>query len=131
MCNYGEKSNEDRPPVMFDPSSYEEIPRQVDDSSSDESEISHQRSWVDGRPRDVGCILKGGSSEVAVIAAVGQALIKAGWRRLKVTVDSGAAGSVIHPDEEPEYPRVQHLEPIFYQTASGEPLENNGEQIWS
>ena len=45
-----------------------------------------------------------------------------------MAVESGAAESVIPADEVPDYPKLKHAEDIFYQTASGEPLPNLGQQ---
>ena len=45
-----------------------------------------------------------------------------------MAVDSGAAESVMPVGEVPEYTPVQHPEQIYYQTASGETLANEGEQ---
>ena len=75
----------------------------------------------------VGCIYPGQANPTAVIAAISNE-VKAGWRRVKLTVDSGAAESVMSPEEVPDYPRKQHPHDIYYQTASGEPLKNEGEQ---
>ena len=47
---------------------------------------------------------------------------------MRVTVDSGAAESVIPSDAVPEYESVPHAEDMFYQTASGEIMANEGEQ---
>ena len=52
-----------------------------------------------------------------------------GWRRVRVAVDSGAAESVIPTGEVPEYPPKQLSEPVYYQTASGETIANEGEQV--
>ena len=53
---------------------------------------------------------------------------KAGWRRMRVTVDSGAAESVIPTDEMPEYTKHRHPVEEYVQTATGEPIVNEGEQ---
>ena len=47
---------------------------------------------------------------------------------MKVTVDLGAAESVIPESEETRYPKRRHDQEIFYSTASGEPILNVGEQ---
>ena len=74
----------------------------------------------------LGCILNSGAT--AVINSVAAARLEAGWRRMKVTVDSGAAESVIPELEETRYPKSKHAQDIFYSTASGEPILNLGEQ---
>ena len=51
-----------------------------------------------------------------------------GWKKMRVTVDSGAAESVIPSDEVVNYAKHRHAEEEFFQTASGEPLRNEGEQ---
>ena len=53
---------------------------------------------------------------------------QAGWRRMRVTVDSGAAESVIPTDEMPEYTKHRHPVEEYFQTATGEPIVNEGEQ---
>ena len=52
----------------------------------------------------------------------------AGWRRIGITVDSGAADSVASPESFPGYRIVEHIIPMFYQSATGEPIINLGEQ---
>ena len=52
-----------------------------------------------------------------------------GWRRIKVAMDSGAAESVIPIGEVPEYPPTPLEEAVYYQTASGETIANEGEQV--
>ena len=51
-----------------------------------------------------------------------------GWRRVGITVDSGAADSVADPESFPGYSVRKHPRPIFYQSATGEPITNIGEQ---
>ena len=51
-----------------------------------------------------------------------------GWRQVAITVDSGAADSVVNPDMFPGYAVRKHERPIFYQSATGEPICNRGEQ---
>ena len=51
-----------------------------------------------------------------------------GWRRMRVTVDSGAAESVIPIDEVTNYEKVPRVMEEYFQTASGEPIRNEGEQ---
>ena len=64
----------------------------------------------------------------AVSSPMAASMLKKGWRRLEVTVDSGAAESVIPADEIPEYPLKKHEHDIYYSTATGEPIMNMGEQ---
>ena len=64
-----------------------------------------------------------------VIGAIGSQESHMGWRRVRAAVDSGAAESVIPTGEVPEYPPKQLSEPIYYQTASGETIANEGEQV--
>ena len=45
-----------------------------------------------------------------------------------ITVDSGAADSVASPESFPGYRVVEHAAPQFYQSATGEPIVNLGEQ---
>ena len=52
----------------------------------------------------------------------------AGWRRIGITVDSGAADSVASPESFPGYEVVEHPTLQFYQSATGEPIINLGEQ---
>ena len=52
----------------------------------------------------------------------------AGWRRIGITVDSGAADSVASPESFPGYRIVEHITPKFSQSATGEPIINLGEQ---
>ena len=47
---------------------------------------------------------------------------------MAVTIDSGAAESVIPLNEVQTYEKRRHPNSIWYQTASGEPLINEGEQ---
>ena len=51
-----------------------------------------------------------------------------GWRRVGITVDSGAADSVADPRAFPGYEVRKRLSPVFYQSATGEPITNVGEQ---
>ena len=64
-----------------------------------------------------------------MIGAIGSQESHMGWRRVRVAVDSGAAESVIPTGEVPEYPPKQLSEPVYYQTASGETIANEGEQV--
>ena len=68
------------------------------------------------------------SGATTVINAIGPSPVQAGWKRMKVTVDSGAAESVIPETEETRYAKVPHPHQIFYSTASGEPIMNVGDQ---
>ena len=77
--------------------------------------------------RTLGCLNNAGPSGAVVLNFVGRS-VKSGRRKLRITVDSGAAESVIPIDAVGNYPKHIHLEPIFYQTASGEPIRNEGEQ---
>ena len=52
-----------------------------------------------------------------------------GWRRVKIAVDSGAAESVILAGATSEYPPVQHSQAIYYTTASGKTIVNEGQQV--
>ena len=52
----------------------------------------------------------------------------AGWTRMGITVDSGAADSVASPLSFPGYNVVEHPSPQLYQSATGEPIVNLGEQ---
>ena len=47
---------------------------------------------------------------------------------MSITVDSGAEESVADPDNFPGFGVVPHPRPIFYQSASGEPICNRGTQ---
>ena len=51
-----------------------------------------------------------------------------GWKRMEVTVDSGAAESVIPLQENTMYKTRKHGVDNWYQTASGEPIIHEGEQ---
>ena len=51
-----------------------------------------------------------------------------GWRKVKVAVDSGAAESVIPIDLIQNYAKIPHSCDEYFQTASGEPIKNEGEQ---
>ena len=52
----------------------------------------------------------------------------AGWTKVGVTVDSGAADSVADPESFPGYAVIDHPKPQFFQSATGEPIVNLGEQ---
>ena len=54
---------------------------------------------------------------------------KEGWTRVGVTIDSGAADSAAAPESFPGYAVIQHSAPQFYQSATGEPIVNVGEQM--
>ena len=47
-----------------------------------------------------------------------------GWRQVAITVDSGAADSVADPGSFPGYQVTKHDVPVFYQSATGEPIQN-------
>ena len=47
---------------------------------------------------------------------------------MRITIDSGAAESVIPSNAIPEYIAIMHEGEIYYQTASGEIIVNEGEQ---
>ena len=49
---------------------------------------------------------------------------KSGWKRMRITVDSGAAESVIPVDEVQNYKRHRLEKDEWFQTASGEPMKN-------
>jgi hypothetical protein len=49
--------------------------------------------------------------------------------RIGVTVDSGAADSVAAPETFAGYPVTPHDQLQFYQSATGEPIVNIGEQL--
>ena len=51
-----------------------------------------------------------------------------GWKRMRITVDSGAAESVIPVDEIRNYAKIPHSCDEYFQTASGEAIRNEGEQ---
>ena len=53
---------------------------------------------------------------------------KSGWKKMRITVDSGAAESVIPFDEVQNYKRYKPERDEWFQTASGEPIKNEGEQ---
>ena len=106
--------------------------RRVSEETTEDPEIARWNARIDellpeddngvvSSCRQIGCIYKGG-----VIGAV-EAEVKSAWRKMKVTVDSGAAESVIPPDVIDNYPLIQHKDDIYYGTASGEPLKNLGE----
>ena len=81
--------------------------------------------WADAEQRDLefaGCF--GKASSIGAMPAQEHA----GWRRVGITVDSGAADSVAAPDAFPGYPVKKHPTPIFYQSATGEPITNTGSQ---
>ena len=69
---------------------------------------------------------KTGDSGAVVINNV--KAVRSGWQRMRVTVDSGAAESVIPLGEITAYPRIKPVVDEWYQTASGEPIKNEGEQ---
>ena len=52
-----------------------------------------------------------------------------GWTKVRVTVDSGAADSVASPETFPGYQVVEHAAPQYFQSATGEPIINMGEQV--
>ena len=52
-----------------------------------------------------------------------------GWTKISVAVDSGAAESVIPLGLVGNWEVVPHERPIFYQSATGEPMENKGAQM--
>lgn len=57
---------------------------------------------------------------------------EAGWRRMKSVMDSGASESVSHPGENPDYevmPSPGSISGQKYVSASGDDIENEGEQI--
>ena len=64
--------------------------------------------------------------ERRMIAAVGPG----GWEYIPsgIMIDSGAAESVADPKTFPGYGVRRHERPIFYQSATGEPITNIGEQ---
>ena len=47
---------------------------------------------------------------------------------MSITFGSGAAESVASPEAFPGYPVKPHPKPILYQSATGEPIVNRGEQ---
>ena len=51
-----------------------------------------------------------------------------GWRKVGITIDSGTADSVADPLSFPGYAVARHDGPIMYQSATGEPITNVGEQ---
>ena len=52
-----------------------------------------------------------------------------GWTKVGITVDSGAADSVASPESFPGYEVRAHPNPQFFQSATGEPIVNLGEQM--
>ena len=50
------------------------------------------------------------------------------WKRMRVTVDSGVAESVILVDEISFYEKMPRAIEEYFQTASGEAIRNEGEQ---
>ena len=76
--------------------------------------------------KSLGCVNIAGPTGAVTINNV--KTVKSGWRKMLLTVDSGAAESVIPLDENTVYPKRLHSMPIWYQTASGEPIRNEGEQ---
>ena len=53
---------------------------------------------------------------------------RSGWKKMRITVDSGAAESVIPVDEVMNYKKNKPRMEEWFQTASGEPIRNEGEQ---
>ena len=53
---------------------------------------------------------------------------KSGRKTTRITVDSGAAKSVIPADEIMKYKKIKLRIEEWFQTASGEPVRNEGEQ---
>ena len=51
-----------------------------------------------------------------------------GWKKMRITVDSGAAESVIPVDEIMNYSKQPRSVEEYFQTASGEAIRNEGEQ---
>ena len=95
-------------------------------SPADEPPVG-ETSGSSGESTKIGCIGKCRDGAM-VIGAVEQKHLGQGWRKVKVAVDSGAAESVIPADEVPEYPPVPLKDIVYYQTASGETIANEGEQ---
>ena len=106
--------------------------RVVDDPATAAAEVASELRrvlWANSiwpKMPSIGCINQ--CNPTVVVNAVTSSLLKAGWRRLEVTVDSGAAESVIPQNEVPEYPLKAHKHDIYYATATGEPILNLGEQ---
>ena len=78
---------------------------------------------VEKSVKEVNCF-----SSPSSIGAATQAQ-KDGWIKMRVTVDSGAADSVASPDSFPGYTVIEHTSPQFFQSATGEPIVNMGEQL--
>ena len=90
-------------------------------------------SEMDGMPEEAKMFLKC----IGMFKCPGQGAIvinnvnpphKSGWKRMRVTVDSGAAESVIPVDEVLNYKKHLREKDEWFQTASGEPIKNEGEQ---
>ena len=52
-----------------------------------------------------------------------------GWRRVVITIDSGAAESVADPRAFPGYDVKNHSQPILYQSATGQSITFVGEHV--
>ena len=106
--------------------------RIVDDPAKAAAEVASELrrgSWANSiwpKMPLIGCINQ--CNPTVVVNAVTSSLLKAGWRRLEVMMDSGAAESVIPQNEIPECPLRAHKHDIYYATATGEPILILGEQ---
>ena len=76
------------------------------------------------RPGSI-CNMASWQGQAMVIGAV-KTEVKSGLPKIKVTVDPGAAKSVMPPEAAGNHPRTLHREDIYYAFASGEPLKNLG-----
>ena len=107
-----------------------ELLASIQESESQKIKIGDRHGWLPAEARaflkNLGCVNLAGQSGAITINNV--KTVKAGWRKMLITVDSGAAESVIPLSENPNYPKQLHSFPIWYQTASGEAIRNEGEQ---
>ena len=93
--------------------------------TSDESQRSRRRRrWDDDVNDDLKFFACFGRTSIGAVPT--QEL--EGWRQVAITIDSGAAESVADPKSFPGYSVRSHPAPRFYQSATGEPIKNVGEQ---
>ena len=96
-------------------------------SGKDTTSVADQNTGAQACGKgEINCVMKA-MGQSLVIGAVSPVEMRSGWKKMDVTIDSGAAESVIPPGETFNYPLKQYPEDVYYGTASGEPLKNLGE----
>ena len=96
---------------------------QVNDEDAKGHGTKSKPQWRQGSAGSVCCFTHPGSINSVPTSA------PEGWTRVGVTVDSGVADSIASTDSFPGYVVTPHLNPFFYQSATGEPIVNEGEQV--